>query len=100
MHKPPTLTKQQIIRSIGRHTGVRDSEVAVVIESLIQVLTDQLAAGGRVEIQNFLVMEIQTYRRQPPQASVGTSIPPPITYHSLKVRPGKKLRSYLKTIQR
>jgi nucleoid DNA-binding protein len=100
MHRPPTLTKQQIIRSIGRHTGVRDSDVAAVVESLIQVLTDQLAAGGRIEIQNFLVLEVQPYRRQTPQTSVGTNSSQPITYHSLKVRPGKRLRTYLKAIQK
>ncbi len=96
MTKPHTLTKQQIIRAIGRQTRLRDADVSAVIESLIDLLTVQLAAGGRIEIQNFLVLDVQTRTRQPSQHSRFTAEWLPITYRYLKVRPGKKLRASLK----
>src|SRR5262249_25419394 len=94
--KPKTLTKQQIVRAIGRQTRLRDADVSAVIERLIELMTAQLAVGGRIEIQNFLTLEVHTRTRQP---SRQTRHPPgllPVTYRCLKVRPGKKLRASLK----
>ncbi len=95
---PKTLTKQQIVRTVGRQTGLRDADVSEVIEGLIDLLAAQLGAGGRIELQNFLVLEVQTRSRQPPRTGAHTLGALPVTYHYLKVRPGRKLRASLKNI--
>ncbi len=91
--KQHTLNKQQIIRSVGRQTGLRDTDVAEVIEAMIELLTAHLAAGGRIEIQHFLVLEVQVGKRQ----SHPNKLQPvhPVTYRYLKVRPGQNLRRRL-----
>jgi nucleoid DNA-binding protein len=95
---PRTLTKQQIVRTVGRQTGLRDADVSEVIESLINLLAAQLAAGGRIELQNFLVLEVQTRTRLPPHTGGRTLGALPVTYHYLKVRPSRKLRASLKNM--
>ncbi len=91
----PTLTKQDIVRAIGKQTGLRDADVAQAIEALISLLTEHLATGERIEIQNFLVMEVQTRSRtfKPDRSDAA---PQRIIYRSLKVRPGKHLRAALR----
>src|SRR5207302_10788738 len=95
-----TLTKQQMIREIARRTGIRNSDVDSVLASLLDMFTEEIAAGGRIEIENFLVLEVLTRTRQPRQdrslTEGGTPIETgPVSYRTLKVRPGKKLRAVL-----
>ncbi len=98
MPSPQTMTKQQIVRTIGRQTGLRDADVSEVIESLVNLLAAQLVAGGRIEIQNFLILEVRTRTRQPPRTSRHTLGTLPVTYRYLKVRPGRKLRASMKNM--
>lgn len=58
-----TLNKQKMVREIGRRTRLTNREVQEVIESLIDVWTEELIAGGRIELQNFLVLEAKTIDR-------------------------------------
>ncbi len=97
MAKRQTLNKQQIIRAIGRETGLRDTDVSQVIESMIGLLTAHLAAGGRIEIQHFLVLEVNVGRRRPKDDQLETAHP--ITYRYLKVRPGQNLRALLNDME-
>ena len=85
-----TLTKQTITRAIGRRTRLRNADVSRVLEALIALLTDELARGGRVELENFLVLEVRTLQRR---AAFGEQ---PVVYRTLKARPGKRLRARLK----
>lgn len=55
-----TLNKQKMVREIGRRTRLTNREVQDVIEALIDVWTEELVAGGRIEVQDFLVMEVRT----------------------------------------
>jgi nucleoid DNA-binding protein len=58
------VNKRDTIAAIGKKTRLRNHDVQQVIETLLEIWTEELAAGGRIEIQNFLVLEVQTIRRQ------------------------------------
>jgi nucleoid DNA-binding protein len=58
-----TLNKQKMVREIGRRTRLKNREVQLVLETLVDVWTEQLVAGGRIELQNFLVLETKIIDR-------------------------------------
>jgi len=58
-----TLTKNRMIREIGRRTSLKNRDVQLMLETLIDVWTETLVAGKRIEVENFLVLETQTIDR-------------------------------------
>lgn len=58
-----TLTKHKMIYEIRRRTGLKNREVQSVIEALMEMWIEELVNDGRIELENFLVMEVQTIRR-------------------------------------
>ena len=58
-----TLNKNRMVREIGRRTRLKNRDVQLVLETLIDVWTEELVAGGRIELENFLVLETQTIDR-------------------------------------
>jgi nucleoid DNA-binding protein len=58
-----TLTKKKMISEIGRRTRLKNRDVQVMLETLIDVWTEELVNGGRIELENFLVLEVQTIDR-------------------------------------
>jgi nucleoid DNA-binding protein len=58
-----TLNKKRMVREISRRTGVSNREVQQVVEALVDVWTEELVAGGRIELENFLVLETKTIDR-------------------------------------
>jgi len=58
-----TLTKNKMVREIGRHTRLKNREVQVILEAMIEVWAEELVAGGRIELENLFVLETQTIDR-------------------------------------
>lgn len=58
-----TLNKNKMVREIGRRTRLKNRDVQSMLETLIEVWTEELVAGGRIELENFLVLETQTIDR-------------------------------------
>ncbi|MGQ9910460.1 MAG: HU family DNA-binding protein [Candidatus Flexifilum sp.] len=58
-----TLTKNKMIREIGRRTRLKNRDVQVMLEALIEVWAEELVAGGRIELENLFVLEGQTIDR-------------------------------------
>jgi nucleoid DNA-binding protein len=58
-----TLTKNKMVSEIGRRTRLKNRDVQAMIEALVEVWTEELVAGGRVELENFIVLETQTIDR-------------------------------------
>lgn len=58
-----TLTKNRMVREIGRRTRLKNRDVQVMLEALVEVWTEELVAGGKIELENFLVLEVQTIDR-------------------------------------
>lgn len=86
-----------MIREIGRRTRLKNRDVQLVLETLIEVWTEELVAGGRIELENFLVLETQTIDRGENAGRLkGGDAPRYVRRVSLRV--GKKLRSKLQGI--
>ena len=58
-----TLTKNRMVAEIGRRTRLKNREAQAVIEALIELWIEELANDGRIELENFLVIEVRTIRR-------------------------------------
>ncbi len=96
----PTLTKQRLAREIGRRTHLSNKQAEATLSAMIAILSEHLAAGGRVELTNFLTLEVKPYTRlasegsfwhTSPQSEVGAT-----TFYVLRCRPGKRLRIALR----
>lgn len=58
-----TLTKNKMVSEIGRRTRLKNHDVQVMLETLIDVWMEELVSGGRIELENFLVLETQIIDR-------------------------------------
>jgi len=58
-----SLNKKTMVREIGRRTRLSNRDVERVIEALVEVWTEELMSGGRIELENFLVLGVQTMER-------------------------------------
>ncbi len=86
-----TLNKNKMIREIGRRTRLKNRDVQLVLETLVDVWTEELVAGGRIELQNFLVLETQTIDRGE-QSGTLTSGEAPRVIRRVTLRVSKKLK--------
>ena len=90
-----TLNKNKMIREIGRRTRLKNREVQLMLETLIDVWTEELVAGGKIELENFLVLETQTIDRGENTGTLkGGDAPRYVRRVSLRV--SKHLRGLLK----
>lgn len=91
-----TLTKNKIVREIGRRTRLKNHDVTEMLQALIAVWTEELVSGGRIELENFLVLEVKEIDRGlngGTLTSNGRSYSAPRFIYKLVVRPSKKLKS-------
>lgn len=98
-----SLDKNKTVAEIGRRTRLRNHEVQRMLEALIEVWTEELASGGQIEIQNFLVLEVKQVDRgeNAGKLMVGDTLRrAPRSLRRLVVRPSKRLRGYLKSISK
>jgi nucleoid DNA-binding protein len=54
-----SLTKNRMVREIGRRTRLKNRDVQVMLEALIDVWVEELVSGGRIELENLFVLETQ-----------------------------------------
>jgi nucleoid DNA-binding protein len=96
---PPTLTKQRLVREIGRRTGIPNRDTSALIDALIVVISDHLAIGGRVELANFLTLDVRAQKRIATEQIFGhtssTHAASTSTYFTLRCKPGKRLRAHI-----
>lgn len=57
-----SLNKKAMVREIGRRTRLKNREVEAVIEALVELWMEELISGGRIELENFIVLS--THRLQ------------------------------------
>lgn len=90
-----SLDKNKTIAGIGRRTRLRNHDVQRMFEALIEVWMEELANGGRIEIQNFLVLEVKQVDRGENAGKLvvgGKLRRAPRSVRRLVVRPSKLLR--------
>ncbi len=98
------MNKRETIQAIGNKTRMRNYDVQKVLEALIEVWSDELAAGGRIEIQNFLVLQTLTTRRSGEGniliSRSGRASRMPTTRTWIKTSPSKSLRQRIRQQKR
>ena len=85
---------------MGRRTRLRNHDVQKMLEALIEVWLEELAQAGRVEIENFLVLEVTHIDRGEQAGTLiigGKLRRAPRVIKKLTVRPSKSLKERLKT---
>lgn len=92
-----SLTKNRMVSEIGRRTRLRNHDVQRVLETLIEVWAEELASGGRIELQNFLVLEVRRIDRGERRGMLSSGEPRQII-HRLVVRPGRQMRKRLRRL--
>lgn len=89
-----SLNKNKIVREIGRRTRLKNREVQLVLETLIDVWTEELVAGGKIELENFIVLETQVIDRGKQSGTLTTGEAPRII-RRVFLRGSKKLKAQL-----
>ncbi len=57
------MNKRSTIVEVGRRTRTRNYEVQRLFETLVEVWSEVLARGEKIEIENFLILELHTITR-------------------------------------
>lgn len=89
-----SLTKNKMVSEIGRRTRLRNHDVQRMLEALIDVWSEELASGGRIELENFLVLEVQRIDRGERRGMLSTGEPRRVI-RRVVVRPSKQIRKHL-----
>lgn len=84
-----SLNKKRMVREIGRRTRLKNRDVERVIETLVEVWTEELVSGGRIEIEHFMVLEMQVVERYRDNPFLRTK------FRQVKLRTSKRLRDRL-----
>jgi nucleoid DNA-binding protein len=58
-----TMNRKATIREIGRRTRLKNRDVQLMLETLVEVWTEELVKGGRIEIESFAILEVTTLKR-------------------------------------
>lgn len=94
-----TITKKKLIQVISQKNGMHPNDVRNCIQSFLDVMTDYLAQGDRLEFRDFGVFEIverkQKVGRNPKNASVPIVIP---ARAAVKFTPGKKMKEMIEEL--
>lgn len=84
-----SLNKKRMVREIGRRTRLSNRDVQRVVETLVEVWTEELVKGGRIEIEHFVALEIQIVERHRDDPALRQ------TLRQIKLRVSKALREKL-----
>lgn len=87
-----TLNKKKMVREIGRRTRLLNKDVQKVVEALIEVWTEALIDGEKIEVQNFFVLKTIMVDRGINTGTLNGNKKPPRVIKKLIFRPSKKLK--------
>lgn len=91
-----TISKKKLVQVISQKHGVHPNDVRDVVQSFLDMMTDYLGKGDRLEFRDFGVFEIverkQKIGRNPRNAAVPIVIP---AHLSVKFTAGKKMKELL-----
>ena len=84
-----SLNKKTMVREIGRRTRLSNRDVERVIDALVEVWTEELISGGRIEIEHFMVLEMQVVELNRDNPFLRR------TFQQIKLRASKALKEKL-----
>ncbi len=97
------MNKRSTIVEVGRRTRMRNYQVQRLFETLIEGWSEALARGEKIEIENFLILELHTITRH---GRLGTLIRGnrevniPAQRREVRVRLSKHLKAAVRGKQR
>ncbi len=98
-----TITKRELILSITdklglKGTAIRQQDVQLVVQSLIEEITDSLAQGNNVVLRNFGAFDVREMKakvgRNPKDPAKNVPIPARAV---VKFKPGKEMKEKVAT---
>ncbi len=87
-----SLNKNKMVREIGRRTRLKNRDVQLMLETLLDVWTEELVADGKIELENFLVLETKTIDRGEQYIILNTGEVSPRFIRRVTVRASKRLK--------
>jgi hypothetical protein len=92
------MNRRETISAIGKLTRMRNHDVQTMLEALVQVWSDALVRGEKIELENFLVLEVQRIDRTGKALGMlyrkdGRVMRPPATRIELRARISRHLRA-------
>lgn len=89
-----SMTKRDLAVKIAQKTGIKQSDVATVVQMTLDGIADELAGGRNVELRNFGVFEVvvRAARRGRNPNNPGNEVEIP-KHCAAKFRAGKILKS-------
>lgn len=85
-----SLNKQKMVREVSKRTRVTNGEVRKVLHALFELWIEELVNSGRIEIENFMVMETPIRNHEIQERAQS---------RRLMVRPSRALRARLSALQ-
>src|SRR5215470_5934524 len=95
-----SLDKNKTIAEVGRRTRLRNHDVQKMLETLVEVWSEELVQEGRIELENFLVLEVKRVDRGEQAGALrmgGKLRDAPRIIRKVTVRPSKSLKRRLRT---
>jgi nucleoid DNA-binding protein len=87
------VTKKELVVSVSTETGMVQQEVLIVVQKLLDQMTESLAEGKTIELRNFGVFEVRLTKprvgRNPNKPDNNVMIPPRAT---VKFKAGKIMK--------
>jgi DNA-binding protein HU-beta/integration host factor subunit alpha len=99
----PTITKRELVLSITDKLGIkgaaiRQQDVQLIVQALIEEITDSLSQGNNVVLRNFGAFEVKEMKakvgRNPKDPSKNVPIPARAV---VKFKPGKEMKEKVAT---
>ena len=93
------VIKKELIVEVSNKTGLKHSEVGLVIEEFLATITNHLGAGRAVALRDFGTLELRVSRRKlgrnPRRPETPIHIP---DKHVVRFKPGAKLETLVAAV--
>lgn len=89
-----TLTKNKMVREIGQRTRLKNRDTQLMLEVLINIWSESLIAGERIELENLFVLETHLIDRGEERGILNGKLPPRYI-RRLTLRTSKRLKQAL-----
>ncbi len=89
-----TLSKNKMVREIGQRTRLKNRDTQLMLEVLIDIWSESLIAGERIELENLFVLETNLIDRGEERGILNGKLPPRYI-RRLTLRTSKRLKQAL-----
>ena len=90
-----TVTKRDVVEHIAERTGLRKTDVKVVLQEFLEEIINELGTGNRLEFRDFGVFEVRERKARTAQ-NPKTLEPVPVPAKSIvKFKPGRRMKDVL-----